>query len=270
MFPQAGSPTVTACRDRLGETPSLQSHRQLPAQLPSCTEPSATKVLFQPDKSSLGSDITYIPTREGWLYPSIVKDLCARKIVGYACSERTGASLTPEALHLAVRRCKPPKGFVFHSDRASSTPLGPSGSALTAEHVPKGAPCDNAVAENFFSCLKCELIHLKLYPIRASAQAYVFAYPEAFFNSVRPHSALGWQSPRQFEPPSTASVSVNEPLPKCQRFILLFPGVSCPFFFIAGKRAMFRAPVRPMSSRPSSQLVTGNESGYGFTPFQQR
>ena len=131
------APTVTACRDRLGETPSLQSHRQLPAQLPSCTEPSATKVLFQP---SPGSDITYIPTGEGWLYPSIVKDLCARKIVGYACSERTGASLTPEALHLAVRRCKPPKGFVFHSDRASSTPLGPSGSALSSMKFGRACP----------------------------------------------------------------------------------------------------------------------------------
>ena len=54
MFPQAGSPTVTACRDRLRETPSLQSHHQLPAQLPSCTEPSATIVLFRPAKSSLG------------------------------------------------------------------------------------------------------------------------------------------------------------------------------------------------------------------------
>lgn len=52
MFPQAGSPTVTACRDRLRETPSLQSHHQLPAQLPSCTEPSATKVLFrQPNQA---------------------------------------------------------------------------------------------------------------------------------------------------------------------------------------------------------------------------
>lgn len=58
---------------------------------------------------------------------------------------------------------------------------------------------DNAVAENFFSCLKCELIHLKQYPTRASARIDVFAYLEAFYNSVRPHSALGWHSPAQFE-----------------------------------------------------------------------
>ena len=64
---------------------------------------------------------------------------------------------------------------------------------------PKGAPYDNAALENFFSCLKCELIHLKHYPTRASAQADVFAYMEAFYNTVRPHSALGWLSPTQFE-----------------------------------------------------------------------
>lgn len=64
---------------------------------------------------------------------------------------------------------------------------------------PKGDPYDNAVAENFFSCLKCELIHLKQYPIRAAAQNDVFAYLETFYNTVRPHSALGWISPTHFE-----------------------------------------------------------------------
>ena len=98
------------------------------------------KFSFNQANQAWVSDITYIPTAEGWLYPSIVKDLCARKIVGYACSERTGASLTPEALHLAVRRCKPPKGFVFHSDRASSTPLGPSGSALSSMKFGRACP----------------------------------------------------------------------------------------------------------------------------------
>lgn len=63
----------------------------------------------------------------------------------------------------------------------------------------KGDLYDSVMTENFFSCLKCELIHLKQYPTRASAQADVFAYLEAFYNTVRPHSALGWLSPAQFE-----------------------------------------------------------------------
>ena len=63
----------------------------------------------------------------------------------------------------------------------------------------RGDPYDNAVAENFFSCLKCELVYLKQYSTRAFAQCDVFAYLEAFYNSVRPHSALGWCSPCCFE-----------------------------------------------------------------------
>ena len=78
----------------------------------------------------------------------------------------------------------------------------------------KGTPYDNAVAENFFSCLKYELIHLKHYPTRASAQADVFAYMETFYNTVRPHSALSWLSPTQFEarllPPQAAGTSIPQ------------------------------------------------------------
>lgn len=199
MFPQVGSPTVTACRDRLGETPSLQSHRQLPAQLPSCTEPSATKVLFQPGKSSLGSDITYIPTGEGWLYPFIVKDLCARKIVGYACSERTGASLTPEALHLAVRRCKPPKGFVFHSDRASSTPLGPSGSALSSMKFGRACPQGRSLRQ------RRGRKFLQMSQVRAYPSQTVSHPGQRTGRCIR---LLGWLSSVRFEanlPPSCAA-----------------------------------------------------------------
>ena len=63
----------------------------------------------------------------------------------------------------------------------------------------RGDPYDNAVAENFFSCLKCELVHLKQYLTRIEAQTDVFAYMEAFYNSVCPYSALGWISPARFE-----------------------------------------------------------------------
>ncbi len=63
----------------------------------------------------------------------------------------------------------------------------------------RGNPYDNAVAENFFSCLKCDLVHLKQYLTCTKARIDIFAYIEAFYNSVRPHSALGWLSPARFE-----------------------------------------------------------------------
>ncbi len=149
-------------------------------------------------------DITYIPTGEGWLYLAIVKDLCSRKVVGYAFSDRIDTQLTLNALDLAYRRRMPPKGLIFHSDRGVQYASKAYRERLEEYHIRqsmsrKGDPYDNAVAENFFSCLKCELIHLKHYPTRVSAQTDIFAYLETYYNTTRLHSALGWISPGQFE-----------------------------------------------------------------------
>ena len=132
----------------------------------------------RPNQAWVG-DITYIPTGEGWLYLAIVKDLCTKKIVGYAFSQRIDTQLTLDALNMAVRRERPAPGLIFHSDQ--------------------GDPYDNAVAENFFSCLKCELVHLRRFDSRRAAQADLFTYIEAFYNTIRPHSSLGWLPPRDFE-----------------------------------------------------------------------
>jgi len=157
----------------------------------------------RPDQAWVG-DITYIPTGEGWLYLAIVKDLCTRKIVGYAFSDRIDTHLTLDALEMAYHRRRPPKGLIFHSDRGVQYAARAYQEQLKAYGIRqsmsrRGDPYDNAVAENFFSCLKCELIHLKLYPSRAAAQNDVFAYLETFYNTTRPHSALGWLSPAHFE-----------------------------------------------------------------------
>ncbi|MBM6926614.1 DDE-type integrase/transposase/recombinase [Pseudoflavonifractor phocaeensis] len=71
------------------------------------------KFCFERPNQAWVGDITYIPTGEGWLYLAIVKDLCTRNIVGYAFLERIDTPLTLEALRMAVRRCKPPKGLIF-------------------------------------------------------------------------------------------------------------------------------------------------------------
>ena len=117
------------------------------------------KFSFDQPNQAWVSDITYIPTAEGWLYLSIVKNLCTRKMVGYAFSERIDTSLTLEALHLAVRRCKPPKGLIFHSDRGVQYASGAFRECLksygTRQSMSrKGDPYDNAVAENF-SAVSC-------------------------------------------------------------------------------------------------------------------
>lgn len=164
-----------------------------------------------PNQAWVG-DITYIPTDEGWLYFAAVKDLCTRKIVGYAFSDRINTQLTLDALDMAVRREKPPAGLVFHSDRGVQYAATAYRERLCALNIKqsmsrKGDPYDNAVAENFFSCLKCELVHLQHYITRCAAQTSIFAYVEAFYNSVRPHSALGWLPPSVFEKRFKSSVA---------------------------------------------------------------
>ena len=146
------------------------------------------------------------------MFLAIVKDLCTRKIVGYAFSDRIDTRLTLAALDMAYRRRKPAQGLIFHSDRGVQYAAQAYRERLEAYGIRqsmsrRGDPYDNAVAENFFSCLKCELVHLKHYPTRAVAQDDVFAYLEAFYNTIRPHSALGWRSPARFEAELAASAA---------------------------------------------------------------
>ena len=105
---------------------------------------------------------------------------------------------------MAVNRQKPQGNLIFHSDRGVQYASAGYHEALAEYNITqsmsrKGEPYDNAVAENFFSCLKCELVHHKHYRTRSEAQADIFAYIEAYYNSVRPQSALNWLSPVEYE-----------------------------------------------------------------------
>jgi transposase InsO family protein len=173
------------------------------------TNPVAPNLLERQFKYSQSNqawvgDITYIPTGEGWLYLAIVKDLHIKKVVGYAFSDRIDTQLTLASLEMAVRRQKPEPGLIFHSDRGVQYASHTYRQAL--EHYGirqsmsrRGDPYDNAVAENFFSCLKCECVHLHNFATRSAAKAAVFLYIEAFYNSIRPHSGIGWIAPNAFE-----------------------------------------------------------------------
>jgi len=156
-----------------------------------------------PNQAWVG-DITYIQTGQGWLYLAIVKDLCLKKVVGYAMSDRIDTKLTLDALNMAVRRQKPQPGLIFHSDRGVQYASHAFRQALDCLGIQqsmsrKGDPYDNAVAENFFSCIKCECIYLHYFSTRNAAKAAVFHYIEAFYNTVRPHSGIGWLAPSNFE-----------------------------------------------------------------------
>ena len=150
------------------------------------------------------SDITYIPTGEGWLYLAIVKDLCSKKLVGYAMGERIDTQLTLGALGMAIRRQAPDAGLIFHSDRGVQYASSAFRAALERHDIQqsmsrKGDPYDNAVAENFFSCLKCECVYLQYWPTRTAAKAAIFRYIETFYNAARPHSSIGWLAPNEYE-----------------------------------------------------------------------
>jgi transposase InsO family protein len=150
------------------------------------------------------SDITYIRTGEGWLYLAIILDLCTRKVIGYALSIRVNTTLVLDALAMAIRRQRPAPGLIFHSDRGVQYASAAFRAALAAAGIRqsmsrKGDPYDNAVAESFFSCLKCEALHLAHFVTHNQAADAVFAYIEAFYNTVRPHSKISWLSPAAFE-----------------------------------------------------------------------
>ncbi|MCE7914450.1 MAG: IS3 family transposase, partial [Nitrosomonas sp. PRO4] len=149
-------------------------------------------------------DITYIWTREGWLYLAVVIDLFSRKVVGWSMSSRMKARLVCDALRMAIWQRQPQAGLIVHTDHGSQYAsrqhrklLGIHGFVGSMSRT--GDCFDNAVAESFFGSLKQELIHWRHYQTRFSAQQDVLQYISMFYNSHRLHSYLGYKSPNQYE-----------------------------------------------------------------------
>ena len=150
------------------------------------------------------SDITYVPTREGWLYLATVLDLFSRRIVGWAMSHRIDRQLALDALEMAVCNRRPPPGLLHHSDRGSQYASNDYQRALDAYDMQcsmsrKGNCWDNAVMESFYRSLKAELIHHEDFQTREDARLAIFEYIEVFYNRRRRHSALGYLSPLEYE-----------------------------------------------------------------------
>jgi putative transposase len=150
------------------------------------------------------TDITYIPTREGWLYLAAILDLYSRRVVGWSMSDRITRQLTLDALMMALRARAPATGLVHHSDRGSQYASADYRAALAIAGIEcsmsrKGDCWDNAVAESFFATLKTELVHDTDWITRAEARSAIFEYLEVFYNRQRRHSSIGYVSPEEFE-----------------------------------------------------------------------
>ena len=157
----------------------------------------------RPDQKWL-TDITYIPTREGWLYLAAVLDLYGRRIVGWAMSDRMTADLTISALKMAIRQRQPGAGLIHHSDQGSQYTDG-TYQLLLKDHGIRasmngvGTWYDNAPMESFFGTLKSELVHHRVYDTRDDARPDLFFYIEGFYNRRRRHSSLDYLSPLAYE-----------------------------------------------------------------------
>lgn len=151
------------------------------------------------------SDLTYVWTREGWLYLAVVLDLFSRRIVGWAMDSRMKTeSLTLRALDMALFGRKPDRGLMHHSDRGSQYTDRLYRNALEDRGIVcsmsrRGNCWDNAVIESFFATLKLDLIYRCTFRTRAEAHSAIFEYMEVFYNRQRHHSFLGGLTPAEFE-----------------------------------------------------------------------
>jgi len=152
------------------------------------------------------SDITYIPTQEGWLYLATTLDLYSRKIVGWAMDQRMQKNLVIRALQMSLhhRHPSPLQRLMHRSDRGSQYASKLFQKLLKANDIQcsmsrKGNCWDNAVAESFFRTLKEERVHQQRYKTRHDAKQSIFEYIEVFYNQHRLHISLGYMSPDQFE-----------------------------------------------------------------------
>jgi putative transposase len=150
------------------------------------------------------SDITYLWTREGWLYLAVIMDIYSRKIVGWSVSPSLSTELIIRALRMAIIHRNPSEGIILHSDRGSQYTSHSFRKLLKnygiIQSMSSSGNCyDNAITESFFHTLKTELTYWENYQSREEAKRSLFNYIEIFYNRQRLHSALGYLSPVEFE-----------------------------------------------------------------------
>jgi len=171
-------------------------------------KPSPNLLLDQPlpeqsDQVWTG-DITFIPTSSGWAYLAVVIDLYSRKIVGWALADHLRAELVVAALKHAINSRRIKRGGIFHSDRGSQYGSASFRSLLHRTGMrqsmsARANPYHNAWTESFIGTLKSEMLQGGCFLDHDDARTEIFAYIESYYNTRRKHSALGYQTPTQFE-----------------------------------------------------------------------
>jgi len=168
--------------------------------------PNRLNRCFEQDRPNRAwvSDITYIPTRQGWMYLAVVLDLWSRRVVGWCLADHLKSELVEDALAMAVRSRRPTGQVICHSDRGVQYASGPyqtllSKHGLLCSMSRKGNCWDNAVVESFFGSMKAERVSWEHYQTREAARNDIVDYLTMFYNSHRLHSYLDYKSPDQYE-----------------------------------------------------------------------
>jgi putative transposase len=150
------------------------------------------------------TDITSIPTAQGWLYLAVILDLYSRAVVGWSMSASCDEELVAKAFHMALVRRRPKAGLLHHSDRgcqytsrAYRQRLEQAGMVVSMSR--KGNCWDNAAMESFFGSLKEECVGSTIYSSHEQARLSLFEYLEVYYNRQRRHSTLGYVSPLTYE-----------------------------------------------------------------------
>lgn len=200
--------TVAKCMQQAGIQAKTQRRFRVTTTDSNHPHPIAENVVnrhFSPAQKNetWTTDITFIPTQEGWLYLAAVEDLFTREVVGWSMSDRIDSRLVVDALNMALAHHSPGENLVTHSDRGVQYASEHYQRLLKAHGITcsmsrRGNCWDNAPMESFFATLKKELVHHEKYVTRAEARHSLFEYIEVFYNRVRRHSALGYLSPAQF------------------------------------------------------------------------
>ena len=200
LMRQAGLRVKVRRRFRPQTTDSKHSHRVAPNVL---ARRFGVKEIGQINQVWAG-DITYIPTREGWLYLAVILDLASRRVIGWSMGRTLHVSLAINALCMALEARCPGSGLMHHSDRGVQYAAFDYQELLALHRIvpsmSRRANCyDNAVVESFFATLEWELNERSDWHTRDEARLAIFEYIECWYNPKRRHSSLGYLSPAEYE-----------------------------------------------------------------------